>query len=330
MNPYLYLFRKHFNGYMIIAILLVVCYFIRVRNIYTMKHYKSIMDADKKKQKAIKATKPTKLSKSDRKKSKKTDVNEGFESNITTSAEKNKTNVKPILKNLQPCYESRLDTIYKRIEDRYDNSEHKLAEDYNKVYNEYLEEEKKKSFDINPIQSLTEFEDSIFAMIDGKPENKYGAAYVRKTYAGNAGSYFDRNTVPAKGVDVSQEMSRNAPDLPISDNTIEGFTNDVSGNTVDDISSIKKMRKKKENYETVPYDKKKNSSDLTTLDKFLTGDTITNIMQYGLDNTNRFLGGIDMSSNKISDFATKEDNMVPMGVILIIISLMLYFADLSS
>ena len=51
MNPYLYLFRKYFNGYMIIGLILVICYFVRARNLYIMKHYRNIIEEEKKKEK---------------------------------------------------------------------------------------------------------------------------------------------------------------------------------------------------------------------------------------------------------------------------------------
>lgn len=285
-----------------------------------MEHYKGVMEADKKKQK--KQQKKKQFAK------KKKPVHEGFQSGPPKPIKIEKLN------NLQPHYESKLDTIYKRIEDRYDNSEHKLAEDYNRVYNEYLEEEKKKSLNINPIQALTDFEESIYDIIDGKPKNKYDTAYIRKVYPGNIGSYFDRDTIPAKGVDVTEEVSRTDPPLPTSDqkDVIEGFEDSVDEkDKIDDNkdeSSIKKLKRKKDSAR--PKDEKKSEKKGITLDSLLTGDTISNILQFGLDNTGDILGNVDISSSSIGNFASKEENMMPMGMLMIIASLMLYFADLSA
>jgi len=53
-------------------------------------------------------------------------------------------------------------------------------------------------------------------------------------------------------------------------------------------------------------------------------------LQFGLDNTSDLLGSVNISSNSFGDFSTKEENMIPLGIIMIIASLLLYFADLSS
>ena len=330
MNPYLYLFKAQFNGYMIIVVILIACYFIRVRNLYTMEHYKGIIDANKKNGKKENGKQNKKSHKS---------VKEGFESQAVkpikiNTPRKSKPVHKEKLQNLQPHYETRLDSIYKRIEDRYDNSEHKLVEDYNKVYNEYLEEEKNKALTINPIQSLTEFEDTIYDMIDEKEKNKYNSVYIRKAYAGNIASYFDRDTIPIKGNDLTKDVSRQSPPPPIltSNNIIEGFANSDNNNNIADqkTTSIQKLKNKKNDGNSKKGEDKNNKPSGITIDSLLTGDTVTNILQFGLDNARTILDGSNISSNNISNFATKEDNMMPLGILMIIASLLLYFADLSS
>ncbi len=235
MNPYLYLFRKYFNGYMIIVIILVFCYFIRVRNIYTMEHYKSIIKTTEK----GKGEKKN-VNKTVKKKGKKK-VKEGFVSTPTVPSKQHNI-PKSKLQNLQPYYETKLDRIYKKIEDRYDNNEHKLVNDYNKAYMDYLEEEKEKEMNINPIQALTNFEESIYAMIDGKGESESNSVYARRVHAGNIGSYFDKDDIPAKGDDLTKTMSRDTPSVPKkikNEPIIEGFASE-------DDSSIKKLKRKNE------------------------------------------------------------------------------------
>lgn len=291
-----------------------------------MEHYRSIIETDKK-------MKKSKMEK-DMKKNK--PIKEGFVSRTsitqpTIKSDKVSRQVsKNKMQNLQPQYETKLDRIYRNIEDRYDNSEHKLIEDYNKAYMDYLEAEKEKSFDINPIQALTDFEESLYSMIDGKTKSQHDTTYGRRVYPGNIASYFDKDNIPAKGDDLTKNMSRDTPPAPTTV-VVEGFANekdtDIEKGEKKEDSSIRKLKKKIDKAKVKKPIKEEKG---ITIDSLLTGDTVTNILQYGIDNTSNLLGTVNISSNSIGDFTTKEENMMPIGIMMIIASLLLYFTDLSS
>lgn len=367
MNPYFYLFRKYFNGYMIIALILLICYFVRVRNLYMMEHYKNVMktntkrDIDTKKRESKSMVKKGKTNelrnrktnnmddrKSNKIKKKKNnthlarlkidggnnanenvnEINEGFATTAATTittpvsstsstpiSDRPRTKIQQSHKLLQPCYENKLDEIYQTVHNNLDGQESNLQEEYNKAYQEFLEKEKKDKYNINPLKSLADFEDRIYNLIDGDGlykdynkdsfENKKDFSYYQKTI----GNYIPNNTNSKTNTNINTNTRTNSY---TNTRTIEGFT-----------TTTKKS-------ETTSKDSDTSSSEQYNMTNLLSGDMISNVMQYGLNTVNSTFNTYANSSNNISEFVTNENNMMPIGILMIILSLMLYFADITS
>ena len=69
---------------------------------------------------------------------------------------------------------------------------------------------------------------------------------------------------------------------------------------------------------------------MNKIDSLLSGDAISNILQFGLDTVNSGIDNYKFGSNGVSNFVTKGDNMMAIGILCIITSLLLYFADITS
>ena len=52
-NPYVYFFCKYFNGYAVIFLIVLFCYFIRQRNLYIFENYKNNINKIKRKKREI-------------------------------------------------------------------------------------------------------------------------------------------------------------------------------------------------------------------------------------------------------------------------------------
>jgi hypothetical protein len=328
MNPYLYLFRKYFNGYMIIGLILVICYFVRARNLYIMKHYRNIIEEEKKKEKIqngrlkLKSNSQKKKSSSSArpKKSIKKKVKEGFVNPSTTkpntrtdpSSSKSVIHYPNNHTRIQPCYETKLDNIYKSVHDKLDNDEQKMAQEYNKAYQEFIDKEKEKNLLINPLKVLTDFEDGIYELIDDIKVSSKGDSSKEPFIVNKYTSIGDHIPINKRLHTSVRDTFKDNLDDDDSD-LIEGFattkphTNNTSTTTT-----------------------KSNTKNVNKIDSLLSGDAISNILQFGLDTVNSGIDNYKFGSNGVSNFVTKGDNMMAIGILCIITSLLLYFADITS
>ena len=77
-------------------------------------------------------------------------------------------------------------------------------------------------------------------------------------------------------------------------------------------------------------DKEKKDDDKTTLDKLMGGDFINGFLEYILDNGTSFMNNYDKKFDDLGNLLDKKDNMMTFGLGLVILSIVMYFADITS
>lgn len=65
-------------------------------------------------------------------------------------------------------------------------------------------------------------------------------------------------------------------------------------------------------------------------EKIFSGEIVTNTLEYGLDSSKKMLNKYNKNFDKVNELISSNDNMIPFGMVLIIISMLLYFIDITS
>jgi hypothetical protein len=254
------------------------------------------------------------------------------ESNLDNS----KTGINKILNksNVLPIYEKNFDRINQLINSDFNNNETNLANKYGQAYTEYLNEKKKDELDVNPLRLASKIESGIVNMISNlssNTKNKYNKKndiieqnnpipeqdykLINNTnLIKNANIYNDRGNLGNYLVDKKTQKQ-----------VLEGFE-DVKGvegaNNADSSTSTTNS-------------KKKNKKEKDFISNLLSGEFI----QYAMDNISDKMKSIyglydskygsGQSNDKDSKFNI-EENMIPMGFLFFILSMLIYFIDTTS
>jgi hypothetical protein len=249
---------------------------------------------------------------------------------------KTKTEVNNILNksHMLPIYEKNFDRINQLINSDFNNNETNLANKYGQAYSEYLNEKKKDELDINPLRIASKIESGIVNMISNlssNSKNKYkkndiieqinpipeqNYKLVNNTNLNkNANIYNDRGNLGNYLIDAKTQKQ-----------VLEGFDNADSSTSTTTPSATSQET-------STP--KKKNKKEKDFMSQLLSGDFIQYVMDNISDKMTAIYGlydskyGSGQSNDKDSKFNI-EENMIPMGFLFFILSMLIYFIDTTS
>ena len=258
--------------------------------------------------------------------------------NNESNLNKTKTEVNNILNksHMLPIYEKNFDRINQLINSDFNNNETNLANKYGQAYTEYLNEKKKDELDINPLRLASKIESGIVNMISNlssNTNNKYkkndiieqinpipeqNYKLVSDTNLNkNANIYNDRGNLANYLIDKKTQKQ-----------VLEGFDNADSATSTTTPSATSPET-------TNTNTKKKNKKEKDFMSQLLSGEFIQYVMDNISDKMTSIYGLYDMkygsgqSNDKDSKFNI-EENMIPMGFLFFILSMLIYFIDTTS
>jgi hypothetical protein len=260
--------------------------------------------------------------------------------------------------NIQPKYESQYDINNSLIKQQFNNDESVLAKRYGQAYQDYIDKEKQERMLVDPGELLSNLEENTISLTEGintifsssqvkqkntvEPFTEYSN---ENTNLVNSMNRFDKFNNPDEfGTYINKYSTTtsnpyNYDSLPETSNLdIEGFQNLNSTKNQKSHKSNKKKKLSKSNaLDNLMKSKEQfndeNSNDEnkdTLLDKLMGGDFINGFLSYSLDMGNSFMNNYDHKFNDLGNLLDKKDNMMTFGLGLVILSIVLYFADITS
>lgn len=240
--------------------------------------------------------------------------------------------------NIQPKYESQYDINNSLIKQQFDNDESVLTKRYGQVYQDYIDKEKQERMLVDPGELLSNLEENAISLTEGintifsssqvkqkdtvEPFTEYSNENINLV---NSMSKFDKFNNPDEfGTYINKYSTTtsnpyNYDSLPETSNLdVEGFKN---------LNSNKKSNKSNKNQKSKALD---NENKDTLLDQLMGGDFINGFLSYSLDVGNSFMNNYDHKFNDLGKLLDKKDNMMTFGLGLVILSIVLYFADITS
>lgn len=261
-----------------------------------------------------------------------------------------------------PIYERNFDKIKQLVNSDFNDNEANLANKYSKAYMDMLEEKKKEELNINPLKLASQIEFGIVSLLSG--------LYTGSNTGGNSNAnynneYFD-NPIPIQERKLLNQTVLNQTVLNenniIKDsanrgsylinnqehkNILEGFKDNTNTPTPTPTSTSPNLTKaiyknngKKNSSSNSNNNNKTNDNNLDITSKILSGDFIQYIMDFMNDKYNMFM---QYYNNKFNNNATDglntdtyktninlEDNLIPAGFLLFILSMLFYFVDITS
>ena len=238
--------------------------------------------------------------------------------------------------NIQPKYESQYDINNSLIKQQFDNDESVLTKRYGQVYQDYIDKEKQERMLVDPGELLSNLEENAISLTEGintifsssqveqkdtvEPFTEYSNENINLV---NSMNKFDKFNNPDEfGTYINKYSTTtsnpyNYDSLPETSNLdVEGFKN-----------SNKKSNKSNKNQKSKALD---NENKDTLLDQLMGGDFINGFLSYSLDVGNSFMNNYDHKFNDLGKLLDKKDNMMTFGLGLVILSIVLYFADITS
>lgn len=255
-----------------------------------------------------------------------------------------------------PIYERNFDKIQQLVNSDYNQNETLMAEKYSQAYTDFLNEEKKKSLDINPLVLASNIESSIVNLFtrgkgDSKGDNtqsprdqdsieQFKRSLVREYgYTGPDIGSVSSNPKPKQEPVKLGELNQNANIFIDSGNrgsymidnakSIEGFQNETDRgapvtNAPNTNPAITKAVMNNSNKSSA------GGNNTNILNKLMSGD----FLQYIMDTTNSTMGnlytGYDSKFKEMLGDFSVEDNLIPAGFLFLVISMLLYFIDITS
>jgi hypothetical protein len=284
---------------------------------------------------------------------------------IITSSSSNldnsKTGVNKILNKsaILPIYEKNFDRINQLINSDFNSNETELANKYGQAYTEYLNEKKKDELDINPLRLASKIESGIVNMISNLSSN---ANYNNKNKNKNNNNHDiieQINPIPDQDYKLisNTNLNKNANiyndrgnlgtylvDKKTQSKVLEGFKNiKPHKNIIEGYESTTPTTTQTGGNESIAtptttkgaLGKNKKEKEKDFFSKLLSGDFIQYIMDNISDKMTSIYGlyddkyGSGQSNDKESKF-NLEENMIPMGFLFFVLSMLIYFVDTTS
>ena len=260
-----------------------------------------------------------------------------------TNISNSRTEVNNILNksHVLPIYEKNFDKINQLINSDFNSNESDLANKYGRAYTDFLNEKKKGDLDINPLRLASKIESGIVNILSNLGSGNSYQKNKNNNYNENdiieqtnpileqsnpipeQNSKLVKNTNLNNGANIYNDRG-NIGNYLIDKRTqkqiLEGFENETSPSTTSP--------------STTSY-KKKNKKEKDLISNLLSGDFIQYIMDNVSEKISTIYGlydnkyGSGDSNNKDSKF-NLEENMIPMGFMFFILSMLLFFVDTTS
>ena len=240
-----------------------------------------------------------------------------------------------------PIYERNFDKISQLVKSDFNENETNLANKYGRAYTDFLNEKKKDELDINPLRLASKIESGIVNMLSSvvnSDKNKKSESFQKLT-----------NPIPEQQNNLISSTNLNNNDNPniykdrgnlgnylIDKKTqkqiLEGFESSPSTtnpNTTNPNTTDPNIT----NYE---YKKRKSKNNTDIMTSLMSGDFLQYIMEVMNDKigylTNIYYNKFNSSdsNNKDNNKFNLEENMIPAGFLLFILSMLIYFVDTTS
>ena len=258
----------------------------------------------------------------------------------STTREINKTLDKSFI---LPIYEKNIDRLNQLIKSDFNNDENNLAKKYSSAYNDFLQQQKKSELEINPLRLASQIESGVIGMLS----SAYGSS-------NKPSDYEDDNTILEQytaeyGYTGEKTRGVQSNPIPRSESGLLGGVSLNSSNIFSDPGNLgsylidKNTRKDiLEGFATdSKRDEKKTNESTNIIDNLLSGDFINYILEQANDKLGMFFGfynknidgktgGIGGGVNGIGEKVKLEENMIPAGFLLFVLSMLIYFIDITS
>ena len=265
-----------------------------------------------------------------------------------TNISNSRTEVNNILNksNVLPIYEKNFDKINQLINSDFNSNETNLANKYGQAYTDFLNEKKKSELDINPLRLASKIESGIVNILSNLGSGNSYQKNKHKNYNDNGNDIIEQsNPIPEQNSKLVNNTNLNNGaniyndrgnignyliDKRTQKQVLEGFENETNPSTTSPSTTSPSTNSPS----TTSY-KKKNKKEKDLISNLLSGEFI----QYIMDNVSEKLStiyglydnkyGSGDSNNKDSKF-NLEENMIPMGFMFFILSMLLFFVDTTS
>lgn len=250
-----------------------------------------------------------------------------------------------------PIYEQNYNKIQQLVNSDFNGDENNLADKYSKAYMDFLEQKKKEELNINPLTLASQIESGLVSLITGTTAKNTQEQYsnltnpnhnpippqekllIENTYMntsniirdpGNRGSYLiDKPTQNA----ILEGFEDIAKPTEIPTNTNSNITKAIANNSIPN-----KPKNNKDN--------KNNTDNVGIISNLMSGNFVQYIMNYINEKLNWFMqyynsrmgksnNGDGYNSGEYGKF-NLEDNMIPAGFLLFVLSMLFYFIDITS
>ena len=264
-----------------------------------------------------------------------------------------------------PIYEKNFDRINQLVQSDFNDNYTQLAEKYGTAYTDYLNHKKKEELNVNPLEMLSSIETGVVNFLtqgSGSSNgngNSYGTDNINliEQYNSEYGNINHKinnnksNPIPLQNNKLVNETTLNKNNMYkdpgnlgnylIDKNTqkqiLEGFETSMQTSTPYSISSTSNNKNNKNN------NKSKESTDIVS--KLFSGDFLNYIMEIMNEKLNGFYSMYDTKFNNGENSNGKnngngngndnnnfklDENLIPTGFLLFILSMLFYFIDLTS
>ena len=249
-----------------------------------------------------------------------------------------------------PIYERNFDKITQLVKSDFNDNETNMANKYGQAYTDFINEKKKDELDINPLRLASKVESGIVDMITslvGRNSNSNSNGNSNSNSNSNKLKIIESSTNPIPEQQYNRVNTNNTNNnLNINANIYKDKGN--LGNYLIDKKTQKQVLesfKTNEGFEgedtpkpSIDYNIKKNKTknNKDILSNLMSGEFLQYIMDIINDKLGLLFGIYNKkfgSSNGSNDKDMKfnlEENMIPAGFLLFILSMLIYFIDTTS
>ena len=264
-----------------------------------------------------------------------------------------------------PIYEKNFDRINQLVKSDFNNDYTKLEKKYGKAYTDFLNQKKKEELTINPLEIIGNIESgavNFLSNINKKDNsitnsnnnninniNNNNKIDLIEQYNSEFSDYNNEinnsktNPIPLTNEKLINETHLNKNNIYKNESNLgnylinnttqnkllEGFENDKDTNTEDNKNKSIKKNTSIKNINT------KITKNTNIIEKIISGDFLNYIMEFTSDKLNLFYTNYNKNfNNDDNDGNTTnfnlDNNLIPAGFLLFILSMLFYFIDVTS
>jgi len=251
-----------------------------------------------------------------------------------------------------PIYEKNFDKISQLVKSDFNENETNMANKYGQAYTDFLNEKKKGELDINPMRLASKIESGIVDMLTNLVGSGSDSGSSSSSGSGNGNISIDKesffNPIPEQQYNLvtntNTSLNDNANiykdkgnlgnyliDKKTQKQVLEGFEDGTSTTSPSTTSPSTTSPST-----TSPSTTKTSKTNKDILSSLMSGDFLQYIMEiindkmgmlYGMYD-NKFNGNKNNSNSNMK--FNLEENMIPAGFLLFILSMLIYFIDTTS